>query len=104
DRDLAPQWRELGCVVEQIVEHLLEPNRIAVHERRPSGNGDGELVLSGSEQRSAVFNSTLHDGAEINQLLSQLELARADARRVQQAVWEPHHQAELSLENRERAS
>src|SRR5262249_32704602 len=102
DRDLSARRRELTRVVEQIVEHLLQPNRITLQEHGHLGYLHGELELPRAEERSAAFDGTSYDHADVDLLFAQIDLSGVDPRKVGEVVDEPHHDAELPVENGER--
>ena len=89
EADRAVRIRELGRVVEEVREHLLDSGQVGFQPERLLGEGDCEPVAALVDDRPGSLDRALHGTAQLDPLLAQLDLAAAEAGDVQQVV----HQA-----------
>ena len=90
--------RELHRVREQIPHDLLQPERRALHDERAGGQLDRQLYLARGRLGADGLGREPHHGAEVYGLPLDAELARDDARDVEQVVHEPRLKARVALD------
>ena len=95
--DAAARWRVLGCIVQQVADHLRHPGQIDFEQQHFVGQVDLELVPAGFDQRHAGLDRAGDDGLQVNPLLFQIDFAGGDARDVEQVVDQVHHVRDLPL-------
>ena len=84
-------------VVQQIAEDLREPHRIRVNQHRRVRQSDAQKNPRRVDHFLVEVYRAIDDSHEVKRLLSQLDLAMADTRDVEQIVDEPHEMLDLPL-------
>ena len=87
----------LGRVVEQVLDHLLEPHRVGVDPGLGARDDDRGAI---GNQRAIVAGGALGKVAQLERLLAQRQLAARYARHVEEIVHQAAQLAHLALDRR----
>ena len=99
DGDVTALRSELDGIVDQVADHLLEPDWVGEHDDRRRGKLDRDLLLRRLDRRPQRVHRARHQLAKLDALGVELNLAMADARDVQQVVHHPADVAQLTIEH-----
>ena len=103
DLDMSAAIRVVHGVVQQIAEDLREPYWIRVDQHRRVWQGDAKQNPGRVDLFPVEVYRAIDDNREVKPLLSQLDLAVADTRDLEQIVDEPHEMLDLPLHHLLRA-
>ena len=88
-----------GRVVDQVREHLGQPNRICVDEDRLVGHDDDQLVPLALDQRAARLDGALDHRRQPDALLAERQLAVRDTGHIEKVVEQPGHVPDLPVDH-----
>src|SRR5512146_270176 len=97
-RDLTSIVRVSRCVRQEVHEYLLQTLGVRSHPRRLSRQRQAQLLASLDGFRLERLDRTAHGCAQIHAFALQAQASMANARNVEQVVDEPHHAADLSID------
>ena len=97
DRDLTPIGSVLGGVVEEIDQHLDEPDRVCFDPQGRWRKRDRQTMAAGLRGAGRSFAPPAHRRVEIDVLFLQYQFALGDPRHVQQVLHQPRHLLDLSI-------
>ena len=93
-----PRGVNLGCVAEQAAQHLRQPRRVAVDERRIRRQVDGQRLVQVVAQGANGLHRVLHDRADVQPLATKLDPTATDAADVEQVIHQLHQVADLAIQ------
>ena len=92
--------REPARVVEQIADHLRQPERIAFDLERARRDDDDQALAAPLRRRPAGLDGRADDIAKIDDRAVESELSGARSRKIEQVVDETRHVRDLTLDDR----
>src|SRR4029453_11433162 len=95
--------RVLAGVAQQVADHLLEPERIAVDPERTLAERPRDAQLLAVDLMPLRFQRGLDEHPEIDQLAFELDASSGDARNVEQVVEQSREMLGLIPNQRSRA-
>jgi hypothetical protein len=99
EADAAAGRRVLGCIGQQIIDHLRDAGRVDVQQQRLAPHLHVEHMARALDHRRAGFDRARHHAIEVDQLLADIDLAAGDAGDIEQIVDQVRHLARLALEH-----
>ena len=91
--------RESRGVVQEVADHLREPDRIPIDPQRTRGPGDDEAQPRGLQGRPVVLGGQTRDRGEVAGLPLERELPPGDARDVEEIIDQPSHVRDLAIDD-----
>jgi hypothetical protein len=96
NQDAPVTRRELARIVQQVPDDLHQARTVRVQEDRLGRQRHRQLLLQALSQRAYGIHGIAKNRGQVNSLRANVDLAAADASRIQQIINQPHNMLRLS--------